>query len=58
LVLIAIYIGLMFLGQWIAASAFERARVDGASSTPSLPSKLGETLPSTTADNRADKTPQ
>jgi len=58
LLFIAIYIGLMFLGQWIAASTFDRARVDGASSTPSLPSKLGETLPSTTADNRADKTPQ
>ena len=57
LLLMAIYIGLMFLGQWIAVSAFDRARIDGASSTASVPSKLGETLPSTTADNRADKSP-
>ena len=48
----------MFLGQWIAASAFEKARVGGASSTPPVPPTLGEALPSTTADNRADKTPQ
>jgi hypothetical protein len=45
LVLIAIYIGLMFLGQWIAASAFERARVDGASSTPSPPVKTWRNAP-------------
>ncbi len=57
LLLIAIYIGLMVFGQWIAASAFEKARVNGAS-TASVPSKLGETLPSTTADNRPDKSPQ
>ena len=57
LLLIAIYVGLMFFGQWIAASAFERARIDGVS-TPSLPSKLGETLPSTTADKHADKSTQ
>ena len=59
LVLVAVYIGLMFLGQWMAASAFDRARVDGAaSSTPALPSTLGQTLPSTTADNGANKSPQ
>jgi hypothetical protein len=57
LLFIAIYIGLMFFGQWIAASAFEKARVDGAS-TASVPSKLGETLPSTTADSRPGKSSQ
>ncbi len=57
LLLIAIYMGLMFFGQWIAASAFEKARVDGAPAT-SVPSKLGQTLPSTTADNRPAKSPQ
>ena len=57
LLLIAIYIGLMVFGQWMAASAFEKARVNAAS-TASVPSKLGETLPSTTADNRPDKSPQ
>ena len=57
LLLIAIYIGLMFFGQWIAASAFEKARVDGAS-TASGPSKLGDTLPSTTAVNSPDEGPQ
>jgi hypothetical protein len=57
LLLIAIYIGLMFCGQWIAASAFEKARIDGASAA-SVPSTLGETLPSTTADNRPGKSSQ
>ena len=57
LLILAIYIGLMFFGQWIAASAFEKARVDGAA-TASVPSKLGETLPTMTADNRPDKSPQ
>ena len=57
LLLIAIYIGLIFFGQWIAANAFEKAPVDGASAA-SVPSKLGETLPSTTADNRPGKSPQ
>jgi hypothetical protein len=60
LVLIAVYIGLMCLGQWMAASAFDSARVDGAASlsTPSLPSRLGQTLPSTTGYSGADKGPQ
>ncbi len=55
--LFAIYVGLMFFGQWIAASAFEKARVDGTPTT-AVPSKLGETLPSTTEDIRPDKSPR
>jgi hypothetical protein len=57
LLIIAIYIGLVFIGQWIAANAFEKPRVDGAS-TASVPSTLGETLPSTTATDRPVKSSQ
>jgi len=54
--LIAIYIGLVFFGQWIAASAYERSRVDRAS-TASVPPN-GETLPSTTVKSRPIETLQ
>ncbi len=57
LTLFAIYMALMILSQWMAASAFEKAREDGAS-TASVPSKLGESLPSTRAGNRQGKSPQ
>jgi hypothetical protein len=56
LMVIAIYIGVMVLSQWIAASVFERSPpVNGASATRST---LGETLPSTPADGQTDKTPR
>lgn len=45
LLLIAIYMGLVFFGQWIAASAYEKSRVGGAS-TASAPSIPEETLAS------------
>lgn len=52
---IAIYIGVMAVSQWIAASMFDKPPVDVALSPPST---LGETLPSTTGDGRASKSPQ
>jgi hypothetical protein len=55
LMVIAIYIGVMVVSQWIAASIFEKAPADAASSPPST---LGETLPSTTADGATSKSPQ
>jgi hypothetical protein len=57
LMLIAIYIGVMILSQWIAASIFEKApaHVDPA---PSPPSTLGEGLPSTTADAKNNESPR
>lgn len=55
LMAIAIYIGVMVVSQWIAASMFEKPPVDVASSPRST---LGETLPSTTGDGRATKSPQ
>jgi hypothetical protein len=54
LMVIAIYIGVMVLSQWIAASFLERSPANGASS---IPSTLGETLPSTPGDGRTDKSP-
>jgi DNA-binding transcriptional LysR family regulator len=57
LMVIAIYIGVMVLSQWIAASIFEKApaHVDPA---PSPPSTLGEGLPSTTADAKNNESPR
>jgi hypothetical protein len=55
LMVIAIYIGVMVVSQWIAASMFEKAPVDVASSPPST---LGETLPSKTAEGGTSKSPQ
>jgi hypothetical protein len=52
LMVIAIYIGVMVLSQWIAAGIFEKSPVDTVSSTPST---LGETLPSTSGDSQTDK---
>jgi hypothetical protein len=52
LMVIAIYVGVMVLSQWIAASIFEKSPVDVASSTPST---LGETLPSAPEDGRTNK---
>ena len=52
LMVIAIYIGVMVLSQWIAAGIFEKSPVDAVSSTPST---LGETLPSTPGDSQTDK---
>jgi hypothetical protein len=57
LMLIAIYIGVMLLGQWIAASIFERAPVDVASA-PSPRSTLRETLPSTAGDDKTIPSPR
>lgn len=48
LLLIAIYIGVVLFGQWIAAGAFEKARVEGAS-TVAVPSTPGQMAPSATA---------
>ena len=45
LMVIAIYVGVIFLTQWIAASIFEKPP-DPAASAPSLPSTPGETPPS------------
>jgi len=55
LMVIAIYIGVMVLSQWIAASIFEKSPVDVA---PSTPSTLGETLPSTPVDGQTNKSPR
>jgi hypothetical protein len=49
LLFIWIYIGLMFFAQWMAATAFKAARVDGASA-PSPPSTLAQTPPSPIGD--------
>lgn len=57
LMLIAIYIGVMLLGQWIAASIFERAPADVAS-PPSPPSALRETLPSKVGDDKTNPSPR
>ena len=57
LMVIAIYIGVMVLSQWIAARVFEKSPVDVAS-PPSLPSTLGEALPSTPGDGQTDKSPR
>ena len=56
LMVIAIYIGVMVLSQWIAASVFEKSPPggDGASS----PSTLEETLPSTPRDGRTNENPR
>ena len=45
LMVIAIYVGVIFLTQWIAASIFEKPPAP-AVSAPSLPSTPGETPPS------------
>jgi hypothetical protein len=50
LLFIAIYIGLMFFGQWMAASIVGTAKVDVAS-TPSPRSTLAQTSPSPIGDN-------
>jgi hypothetical protein len=55
LIVIAIYIGVMVVSQWIAASMFEKAPVDVPSSPPST---LGDTLPSSTADGGTSKSRQ
>ena len=55
LMVIAIYIGVMILSQWIAADVFEKSPVDAVSSTPST---LGDTLPSTPADDQTNESPR
>jgi hypothetical protein len=57
LMVIAIYIGVMVLGQWLAASIFEKAPADVASA-PSLRSTPGETLESTTANGKTNEIPR
>jgi hypothetical protein len=56
LLLLALYMGLMFLGQWVASGAFEKTRL-GSATTVSVPSKLGETRSSTTEDNGPHESP-
>jgi hypothetical protein len=55
LMVIAIYIGVMVLSQWVAANVFEESPVNAAASTPST---LGETLPSTPGDGQTDESPR
>jgi hypothetical protein len=55
LMVIAIYIAVMVLSQWIAASIFEKSPVDGAASTSST---LGEALPSTSGNGQTNKSPR
>lgn len=55
LMVIAIYIGVMVLTQWIAATVFEKSPVDAASSAPST---LGETLPSTSREGQTTESPR
>jgi hypothetical protein len=54
LMVIAIYIGVMVVSQWLAASIFEKTPIDVSSSPPST---LGETLPPTTPDGGTSKRP-
>jgi hypothetical protein len=57
LMVIAIYICVMFLGQWIAVSRFQEVPTEvAASQTP--PSTLGETLPSRPHDRQTAETPK
>jgi len=55
LMVIAIYIGVMVLSQWVAANVFEKSPANAASSTPST---LGETLPSMPGDGETNKSPR
>jgi hypothetical protein len=57
LMVIAIYIGVMVLSQWIAASVFEKSPV-AVASPPSLPPALGNAPPSTPADGQTNKSPE
>jgi DNA-binding transcriptional LysR family regulator len=55
LMVIAIYIGVMVLSQWIAAGLFEKSPVNAVPSTPSTP---GETLPSTPGEGQTNESPR
>jgi hypothetical protein len=57
LTVIAIYICVMFLSQWIALSRFEEAPAEVADS-PTPPSTLGEKLPSGPDGGQTTKNPQ
>jgi len=54
LMVVAIYIGVMVVSQWLAAGMFEKAPVDVASSPPPA---LGGAPPSTTEDGGTSKSP-
>jgi hypothetical protein len=57
LMVIAIYICVMLLSQWIASSRLQEAPAEAAAS-PTPPSTLGETLPSAPDRDPANKSPQ